>query len=412
MITLPKSVYVIRSLLIALAFLPILSHAQDDPPKNWQLTGYLKDMQTLLFFNGSYPAIQNGSFALVDTFLLDNLVHNRLNFRWYISDQFTFRAELRTRIFYGDLVKASPDFAGLVDNVNNDYFDLSLVLLDENAAVIHSMLDRLSLQWVKGDWEVTAGRQRINWGISSVWNPNDIFNAFSFTDFDYEERPGSDALRIRRYTGFSSSIELASRFFTDFDEAVIAGKYQFNQWTYDIQLLGGYAREDLVFGLGFAGNLGDAGLKGEATYFLALPDSLYEHNGKPARDAFAATLGLDYTFARGYYLNLGYLYNSMGSTSTNIARLFAFELSAKNLYPYRHAIFLQGTKQITPLLFAGLALIYSPVEVHGLFLNPTLTYNVATNWDLDLIGQFGFDRENRRYRSPIQSVFFRIKWSF
>jgi len=198
MIALEKPVYAIRSLLIALAFLPILSHAQDDPPKNWQLTGYLKDMQTLLFFNESYPAIQNGSFALVDTFLLDNLVHNRLNFRWYISDQFTFRAELRTRIFYGDLVKASPDFAGLVDNVNNDYFDLSLVLLDENAAVIHSMLDRLSLQWVKGDWEVTAGRQRINWGISSVWNPNDIFNAFSFTDFDYEERPGSDAVRTGR----------------------------------------------------------------------------------------------------------------------------------------------------------------------------------------------------------------------
>ena len=38
--------------------------------------------------------------------------------------------------------------------------------------------------------------------MNLVWNPNDLFNAFSFVDFDYEERPGSDALRIQKYTGY------------------------------------------------------------------------------------------------------------------------------------------------------------------------------------------------------------------
>ena len=36
----------------------------------------------------------------------------------------------------------------------------------------------------------TAGRQRINWGQTFVWNVNDVFNAYSYFDFDYKERPG------------------------------------------------------------------------------------------------------------------------------------------------------------------------------------------------------------------------------
>ncbi|MCB0557706.1 MAG: hypothetical protein KDD09_02100, partial [Phaeodactylibacter sp.] len=153
------------------------------------------------------------------TFLQDNLIHNRLNFRWMINDELKLRTDLRTRVFYGDLVRANPNYGDAIDNVNNDYFDLSLVLLDENAWVVQSMIDRLYLEYFKGNWEVRLGRQRINWGISTVWNPNDIFNAFSFTDFDYEERPGSDALRVKYYTGFASSVELAVRMFDHFDEA-------------------------------------------------------------------------------------------------------------------------------------------------------------------------------------------------
>ncbi|HQU58464.1 MAG TPA: hypothetical protein PLU64_04690, partial [Saprospiraceae bacterium] len=236
--------------------LALVLNAQEDSSK-WTVSGYVKNMQALLFFNDAYPDFQQ--LKLVDTFLQDNLIHNRINTTWFINNELKLRADLRTRVFYGDLVKANPDYGKQVDNANNDYFDLSVVLLDANSWVVHTMLDRLYLEYIKGDWEVRLGRQRINWGISTVWNPNDIFNAFSFTDFDYEERPGSDALRIKRYTGFASSVELAVRMFDNFDEAVIAGMWKFNKGTYDFQVLGGYARQDLVLGGGWAGNLGNAG---------------------------------------------------------------------------------------------------------------------------------------------------------
>ncbi len=214
--------------------------AQEDSSRV-EITGYVKNLQTLLFFNKAYPDLQQ--FELVDTFLQDNLIHNRLNVNWNIAENWNFKADLRSRIFFGDLVRANPDYAKSIDNVNNDYFDLSIILLDKNAFVIHSMLDRLYIEYYDDQWEIRAGRQRINWGIGTVWNPNDIFNAFAFTDFDYEERPGSDAIRVKRYLGFASSIEIAAKAFDHWNEATMAAMYKFNTSGYDFQILAGVAEK-------------------------------------------------------------------------------------------------------------------------------------------------------------------------
>lgn len=371
-----------------------LAAQEEGKPRNWTLTGYVKNLQTGLFFNGVPP----------DTYLQDNLIHNRLNFRWFPHQNWRLRADLRTRIFYGDLVRMTPNYGEQVDDVNNDYFDWSTVLFEGQSWVGHTMLDRLYLEYAKGDWEIRLGRQRVNWGISTVWNPNDIFNAFAFTDFDYEERPGSDVLRVKRYTGFASSVEVVGRIADRFDETILAGLWRFNTGGYDFQVLAGYVQEQWALGGGWAGNIKNAGFKGEWTFFLP---------GSTDNDlSFAGTVGLDYAFEQGLYVNLGYLYNSNGTTRGGILTLFDFELSAQNLYPYRHAVFAQASYPVTPLFNAGAAVIYSPVEVHALFVNPTFTYSIATNWDLDLIGQIVFDQEPAGYRSPLQAAFLRVKYSF
>jgi hypothetical protein len=397
-------------LLITLLAASSLS-AQEEGEKKWRVNGYLKNMQTLLLFNKAYPTMTPNGLELVDTFIQDNLVHHRFNVEWRPHDRWRFRGDLRNRIFFGDLVKATPNYAALIDNVNNDYFNLSRVLIDNPSLVAHGMIDRLYAEYSHEQWEVRLGRQRINWGIGTVWNPNDIFNAFAFTDFDYEERPGSDALRVKRYTGFAGSVELAAKMFDTWDEAVIAGMWRFNRWTYDFQLLAGLMERDLALGGGWAGNLGNAGLKGEMTYFLPMKKAFanYQHG----RSSFALTLGIDYNLSNGLYLNSGYLFNSNGAARASATELFAFELSAKNLYPYRHAVFGQGMFPFTPLFNGGLAFIYSPVTVHALFLNPVATLSIAQNWDLDFVGQLVFNRvESKGYAAPVQALFFRLKWSY
>lgn len=375
--------------LILALFIPFMAIAQEEKPKNWVLNGYVKNLQTLLFIEDSY--------------LQDNLIHNRLNFRWYLNEELSFRADLRNRFFWGDLVKANPQYGSLTDQASNDWLDLSTLVLDQNQLVFHSVLDRFYFEYVKNNWEIRLGRQRVNWGISTVWNPNDIFNAFSFTDFDYEERPGSDAVRIKYYTGVASSIEVVAKGFDQFEEAVIAAMWKFNKWSYDFQFLAGYVMEDFAIGTGWAGNIGAAGFKGEATYFTPI-----EGEGE---ESFALSLGVDYAFTNSYYLNLGYLYNNNGSSEAGVGNLFNFQLSAKNLYPYKHALFLQQSYPLNPLLSASLAIIYSPVKVHPLFLNPVLTFSIKENWDIDAVGQIVYNKDEG-YKSPIQAVFLRLKYSF
>jgi hypothetical protein len=59
-----------------------------------------------------------------------------------------------------------------------------------------------------------------------------------------------------------------------------------------------------------------------------------------------------------------------------------------------------------------MVLIYSPVKSNALFIGPTLTFSISTNWDLDLVSQVLFESGDGKYKSPLQAYFVRIKHSF
>ncbi len=377
--------------IIWLIYLPVTS--QEEKPRNWSLSGYVKNLQSVYSLQG------------LDQPLLDNLIHNRLNFRWYPHEHWTVRVEARNRLFYGDFVQLNLINGDQIEMGNNDRFDLSVLWIDKPSWVLNSTLDRAYVQYAKNSLEVRVGRQRINWGINTVWNPNDIFNAFSFTDFDYEERPGSDAILMRYYLGTASSIEIATNLGDTWDERTTAMLFKWNALQYDFQLLAGWASGDYVFGGGWAGNIKTAGFKGEWSVFT--PDG-----AGGTETSFALSSGIDYVFGSGIFLGLGYLYNSNGTTTGTLATLFNFNLTAKNLYPFKHAIFLQTSYPLTSLINTGIAWIYSPVEAQTLFVNPTVTVSVAQNWDLDLIGQLSWNKDQGKFISPFSAGFLRIKFSF
>ena len=181
----------------------------------------------------------------------NNLFHNRIELSSFINDNLTIKLDLRNR-FFGEYVKSFPNFGQFIQQSNrsaNGYEDyLSWLLLDSDQAVIHSTIDRFYVHYSKGKWDITLGRQRINWGINTIWNPNDIFNTYSFTDFDYEERPGSDALRIQYATSPTGRIELAARFFTDIDYISIGALWGFNKWNTDFQVISGVLQKILYLG--------------------------------------------------------------------------------------------------------------------------------------------------------------------
>lgn len=393
-----KSLVIFLSIVFQFSFL----NAQIENPKNWTLRGYVKNMNTFFFIDDKFSIDPAFPAIPIDALFQENLVHNRLNFNWFLNEKLTFKTELRNRMISGDFTRLLGDSYSEVLDEANDYMDLSLETITSKGIAFQSMLDRLYLEFASGKWEIRLGRQRVNWGINTIWNPNDIFNAFSFTDFDYEERPGSDALRIRYFTGFASSIEIAAKAFDDFDEATIAGLWKFNQWNYDFQILGGIAQRDLVFGGGWAGSLKNAGFKGEFSYFYSLEDNI--------DDSFGATFAIDYMFSNSLYFSGGFLYNSSGRNASG-SEILNFELSARDLYPYKFNFMAQALYPFHPLLNGVLVVLYSPGKANALFLTPTLTYSIADNWDLDLVGQVVFS-DDGKYRSPLQAFFVRTKFSF
>lgn len=369
---------------------------EENPKKKFsdivKFRGYLKDMQTLSFVDDA------------ESMITGNLVHNRLNFKIYPIKNVTVALEFRNRIIYGEQVKVFPGYANLIAK-DNGYISLSKLWVSEKPLIIHSIIDRAWIGWEKGKWEVRAGRQRINWGINLTWNPNDIFNTYNFLDFDYEERPGSDALKIRYATGSFSGIEIAAKAAKNPDSLVIAAKYNFNKWKYDFQLLGGIFNKDIVAGAGWAGNIKNAGFKGELSYFHP------RTNFTDTLGAVSISATVDYSFKKGIYINGSYLYNSSGGNMYSPLLFIGNSISAKNLMPFKHSILVQASKSITPLLNGGVTTIYSP-KVNSVIFIPTLGYSISNNWTVDLVGQLFFAEQNATFKTAGNSIFLRLKWSF
>lgn len=359
-----------------------------------QATGYLKYMTTASFLNG-------------DSIITDNLIHHRLNLRGYINEHWTVGVEMRNRIFYGQTVSANP-FLGKQLDYDPGFLDMSWTLIDKKSFVLHSTLDRAWVNYSRGKWEVTIGRQRINWGVNLAWNPNDLFNAYNLVDFDYQERPGSDAVRVQYYVKPLSSIELAYKAGKGIDNTVLAGMYKFNKWKYDFQFLGGNYYKDVTVGMGWAGSLKNTGFKGELSYFH--PRTHFTDT----TGVFTGSVTFDRTFGKGVYINAAFLYNSSGVDSSasvlGLSSLFGGPLSAKRLMPSKYTWFLQVSGQITPVISASLATFYMQ-GVNLLFFMPTIGVSISDNWDLSLIGYSTFG-EAQKFQNLGNSIFLRLRFSY
>ncbi len=360
-----------------------------------------------LYFKGYIKDLRIINFVPNAGIIQDNFIHNRLNFKYYINQKWTFAAEARNRLFYGESVKLNSSYASSV-HIDHGLFSTSVLWIDESSLFLHSIVDRVYVDFQSNKWGVRVGRQRINWGISSVWNPNDLFNAFNFANFDYEERPGSDGIRIQRYLKDGmSSYEVAAKLDTGKNNQVIAARYIFNKWNYDIQILGGVYFTDVALGVGFAGNLKNAGLKGETTYFQ---DKL--SLSKPG--VLNATLGLDYTLRKGMSSGVSLLYNSQGFkdlSSLTSPSLLSFAVSPKNLMPSEWSIMGQLGYPLSPIISTSLAVIYAP-QLDLFFLMPSVSTSISGNWELMVLGQSYFADAGSGVIHAGTGLFIRTKFSF
>lgn len=380
-----------RSFLTYLLLITLTTVYAQDKEKNLVLSGYIKNLHEFSFINS------------LEQLQWTSLLHNRLNFKYSPSEKLTMRLEFRNRLFYGDNVKNIFGFSEFISQ-DHGITNLSWNIIDNKDLLFNTTIDRVLINYTNGDWDITLGRQRVNWGMNLIWNPNDIFNTYNFLDFDYEERPGSDAIRMQYYIGDFNKIEVAAKKGKSVDDKIVAAMYKFNQYSYDIQLITGIYLNDFIVGAGWAGNLKNTGFKGEVSYFI--PYKTYFNS----ENVLSAAVSVDYGFKKGLYLNGSILYNSSADdASGNLGYFLYTSLSPKNLMPYKYSGFLQLAKEFTPIFRGVVSTIYSPTN-HSVIIMPTFDYSVATNWELNFTGQSFFEFEN--YQTLGNSLFIRLRWSF
>lgn len=365
-----------------------------DEQSAFSIHGYLKNLNGLMLYPDE-ESMQWGVF------------HNRINMRWISGSRISAALEVRNRILYGEAVKLNAYPSAFLD-ADRGIVDLTFLPFDTRSAKMVSSVERL---WTRIDlekFEVIAGRQRINWGVNLAWNPNDIFNTYSFMDFDYEERPGSDAVKLRIPIAEMSSVEFAYKAGKQKGDDVYAGLYKFNYANFDYQFLGGVYEGDIIAGAGWAGSIGNIGFKGEGSYF---------HPTETPADTSgmaAASVEFDYTINGILYINTSYLFNSSGLRSVSAVTQDILNsgmlLSPKSLSPSRHSVFLQINSISSPLFTAGISFIYF-FEINGMYLFPSATYSINDKWEIAAFLQ-SFWLKNNTMHSEIQNAVMRIKFSF
>lgn len=340
-------------------------------------------------------------------------LNNRLNIHWYPNSKLVFSAGIRSSYVFGDLPYVlNTNLNGLFNSLyvtDNGWLNLTRAWVKDNNGVFFTNIDRLFMQYNAKKFTLTLGRQRINWGINTVWQPNDIFNNFNYLDFNYPERPGADAVRFQYYTGVASSLDIAYKINAK-KQSTIAAKYAFNRWNYDFQVLLGIMNDTYwTGGIGFSGNIGGAGINGEASYFIPKNGSTNATLNK----ALIASLGGNYMFKNNLFLNVGFLINSEGSTGKVPRSMFSMmdTISALDYTQSLGEIFASASYPITPLINADVSGMINPFD-GSFYVGPSLNISLNNNVSLYFIAQTFWGEQGSEYGDLGKMFFTRLQWNF
>ncbi len=357
------------------------------------MRGYIKELGGLQFDrNFSDPAFSN-------------IIHNRLNISFDASSNIQFSLEGRNRIIYNEMFKVYPGIGELLSN-DDGLVDMSHVWMTEGSWIGHSEIDRLYMDWSMDNWQVRVGRQRINWGINLVSNPNDLFNTYSFFDFDYPERPGADAVRVQYFIDHLSRLQLAVSPSKDKKDMVAAAMFNFNWLNNDWQTLAGYFKDRMALGMGWAASIRGAGFKGEATWFYDV-----EKTEGMKRGNIVAAAGFDYVFPGGTFAVVEFLYNGGYGRRPVDVFMITEPLRADNIMFSKYAATLSAQHSFSPVLQGGVSVMVLP-DIEAGFMMPSMNYSLLRDLDLEFTGQIFLGGGGTIFEEAGSALYLSLQYSF
>jgi hypothetical protein len=173
---------------------------------------------------------------------------------------------------------------------------------------------------------------------------------------------------------------------------------QFSGW--DMQAIAGIYENNPTLGTSFAGSIHEAGIKGELQFF-----------NRAGKNIFNWSAEADYVFKKGWYGNIGLLYNSEGiNQRINDRRDIVFKMTPLQQMPASWNGTVTVQKEFSSIIKSGATIIYAPVT--NLFLIiPSCSISLADNFEAHIIIQ-QFILKETSWNSILYNGFLRIKYSF
>ncbi len=274
--------------------------------------------------------------------------------------------------------------------------------VNEDKIKINHFIDRLYFRQKLPFGNIKIGRQRIAWGTGRIWNPTDLFNPINPAAYYLIEKPGADAISAKIRFGNFTDLNIVYNPVDNFNKYNFGGRFRTNFLGYDFSIMGGRFDEKTIVGLDFAGNIFDAGFRGEGIYSID-PDN-------SGNNFLKFIVGIDYQFTPKFYMLAEYHFNGEGKTDKyhyEFSRLLHGEIQNVS----RNYLAVSGMYELTPLLLLNALSIFNLNDNSG-FISVSGNYSVTENFYVNLGTQIFWGEKLSEYWFFPDSYYIQTEYYF
>ncbi len=258
--------------------------------------GYVQDFPIIQILPRDFSRIFN-----IPQTLLMNYTRLRIKPSIFLSNSAWLKIEVESDLLIYKYLSNVIVFSG--EKTDRQLLNLKWLVKNNKNLLMLNFIDRFYIRKIFSFGRITIGRQRIAWGTGRIWNPTDLFNPINPTSFYKIEKDGADAISARITLGNFSDLNLVFNPLEKLNQSNYGLRLRSNYGLFDFSLMTGKFDGGLVAGADFAGNINDAGIRGEA---------LYSFRSGNSPSFFKYILGIDYQFTPKIYGLLEFHFNGQG----------------------------------------------------------------------------------------------------